>query len=255
MNKLLLNGEDAFAPVDIHRIAQTVELARCALSAPVGSLLPERARATAAAHLVDEHCLFAHCAVLLFPTSIAAALRSFDANGLAAQPPTPSVLVRQRLSRRHSLAHEDCETWVTRLRVGDRDPVVEAFLFPHPQAEESPIAQAERAFGYENHIALQVAKPSRQVLDELMSSLRSDAGLIWEGGGYTPHDGPEGSTVLYFVREFERDENRCHRWELNCVGDFRELVERHPVDADAVARAYRSWGPASLVDSQTPSSF
>ena len=108
---------------------------------------------------------------------------------------------------------------------------------------EQGIIDAERAFGFEDHIALEIHEPHERTLERLMTILEQDVGLIFEGGGHNPHEGPGGSTVLYFVRDTAGLTRgpRFERFELYCRGDFSTVVDRHPVHQDAVDRLYADW--------------
>ena len=198
-------------------------------------LVPGRVQRHAAT--AGRACAFAHCAVLLFPDDVAAAMDYFAERGLDPLPPSPSVLVRRRISERYALATERCPIWITGLRPpGQRGHLVEVFLFPRTaECWDPAIADNERSFGFEDHVAFDIGEPDERLLHRLMRLLPLRTGLVWEGGGHNPHDGARGCTVLYFVGP------RAQRRELRCEGDFSAVVDRHPVDAAAVARAYATW--------------
>jgi len=212
-------------------------------------LLPGSAASADLGALVREHCDFAHQAVLLFPTTCDAAVRWFDESGYAPSAPVPSVVVAGRVGARHGVAPRRCGIRVGRLHVAAGDttiPGVEVFLFPRASPAWSPeIAYQERRFGFENHTALRVRSPDDDLLRALMTALCRDAGLVWEGGGFNPREGATGSSVLYFVGggASPQGRERFERWEVCCPGDFETFIARHPVDRDAVSRAYRDAAP------------
>ncbi|MFG3258761.1 hypothetical protein [Streptomyces sp. NPDC048172] len=237
------DGTGAFDPEDRRRLDRTVARAREALRARPGALFPPALREGRAGRLLAERCRFAHHALLLFPSTAEAALASFTAAGLDPVRPVPSVVVKARLAARYGLDPGRCEVWVTRLRLRaeeadeaeEASPAVEAFLFPRScPSLDARLVRDERRLGLEDHTALSVAEPTEQVLAELLDAL-TGAGLCWEGGGFNPHEGPYGSTVLYFAGT---ERGALLRWELSCPGDFRALLSRHPVDDEAVARVY-----------------
>ena len=234
-----------FEPNDVRRIDATIARATSFASADPAALLPQGASSQTLA-AVRETCRFAHSGVLLFPTELGAALHYFSERDLDPLPVTPSVLVRRRLCERYGLAAEDCRVSITGLRpldAGFRHHIVEVFLLPKTaDAWSSAVADDERVFGFENHLAFDIARPDERLLEQLMTLLQAGTGLVWEGGGHNPHDGPRGSTVFYFVG------GRSLRWELRCEGDVSAIVARHQVDATKVARAYAEWGSTATVD-------
>ncbi|MGV9555550.1 hypothetical protein [Streptomyces sp. NPDC003401] len=239
----------AFSGADLRRLDETIRDARSASTAPVSALLaPVRPRG-AAVSLAERDCVFDHCAVLLFPTTLAAGLHDLEQAGLAPLPTVPSTVVRGRLSERHGLDPARCEVHITRLRLdlpdGRRHPAVEVFLFPRDsRAFDRRIEESEVAHRFEDHTAFVVRHPQGPLLRRLVGAWRTEAGLLWEGGGYNPHEGtPDGSTVLYFVRDPARPAGR-RRFELHCAGDLREVTAALPRQDDAVRRAYDRWPPA-----------
>ncbi len=189
-------------------------------------------------------CRFAHRAVLLFPTRLDDAIAEFSDRGLAVVAPIPSVVVRRRLCARYRLTHEACDVSVARVRTPATGVLIELFLFPKTApALEQHIIDAERTFGFEDHLALEVDRPDERTFERLITILQHDAGLIFEGGGHNPHEGAAGSTVLYFVRQTEELSGgpRFERFELYCHGDFSSVVEQHPVHDDVVGRVYADW--------------
>ncbi|WP_372404969.1 hypothetical protein [Streptomyces luteireticuli] len=238
----------AFDAEDARRLASVVTRARHALvGAPP---LPTTAHDGPSARLVAGNCAFAHCALLLFPSRLGAAMEHLTHQGLVPSAPVPSVVVRRRLGDRYGVPAADCDVWITRLHLtaGDRGnalPAVEVFLFPRTApALDHRIVESERLRRFEDHTALQVHRPTRTLMEELFDAWCGDGGLLWEGGGYSPHEGQDGSTVLYFVRDRGPDPAPAalERWELNCPGDFRTFLADRPVDTAAVARAYGRFG-------------
>ncbi|MEU1887097.1 hypothetical protein ABZ491_16700 [Micromonospora rifamycinica] len=249
-----ISEEGVFSYSDHRQLADTISAARFASTATPATLLaltPAR-QGSEAALLTEQACVFDHCGVLLFPDTLEAGLRHLDRMGLAPLPATPSVVVRHRLVTRYLLDPAGCDITITRLRLalpdGRRHAAVEAFLFPRDRAGyHRQIEANEVAYGFERHTAFVVRRPDTALLARLVTAWRTDAGLLWEGGGYNPHEGgPEGSTVLYFVRD-QPQQTRRRRFELHCAGDFRAFLDGLARNTDAVDRAYRRWqteGPA-----------
>lgn len=236
----------SFDPDDRRRLRRAMAQASETAGASVADLLPQAGPLGDAA--LRAGCTFAHRAVLLFPTTVGAALSDFTSLGLAPLAPVPSVLVRHRLCARYGLDPDSCDVSVTRLRTPSSGALhnLEVFLFPMTAGALSPrLVDAERELGFEDHLAFEVATPDIPTLDQLVSIFRNDAGLVFEGGGHNPHEGSTGSTVLYFVgRRSAMGSNggpRFERFELYCKGDFSTIIDRHPVDDHAVAEIYGVW--------------
>ena len=121
------------------------------------------------------------------------------------------------------------------------------FLFPRmAPALKQGIIDAERTFGFEDHVAVEVHMPDERTIERLVTILQHDAGLEFEGGGHNPHEGAAGSTMLYFVGQQAALTRgaRFERFELYFRGNFSRLVERHPIDHKAVDRVYAAWAGA-----------
>lgn len=227
-----------FDAADVRRLEGVAQFADRLAAADLAGLYPAAASALAGAFPADA-CVFAHCAVLLFPETLDGALRHFAARGLHPQPPIPSVLVRRRLCERYGLDTAACDVSVTRVRTSPMSTTghrLEVFLFPkNAAALDARIVEQERALGFENHVAFDIAQPDEQRLEGLIALLQQEAGLVWEGGGHNPYEGAGGSTMFYFVGR------RFDRLELHCQGDFSAVVDRHPVRTEDVAKAYAAW--------------
>ncbi|MFI7343999.1 hypothetical protein ACIBUY_39385 [Streptomyces sp. NPDC050085] len=237
---------DAFSPTDLRRLDEVVRDARSASTAQPSALLSPLATNAEATALTSRNCVFDHCAVLLFPTTIEAGLHHLERHGLAPRPAVPSTVVRRRLSARHGVHEDLCDVRITRLCLdlptGRRHPAVEVFLFPRDSPSFTERIEADEvAYGYENHTAFVMDAPRPAVIERLVGAWRTDAGLLWEGGGHNPHEGgPDGSTVLYFVRAAGHPGTR-RRFELNCPGNVREFTARAVPQDEGVHRAYRAW--------------
>jgi hypothetical protein len=207
----------------------------------------------ATAGLLEEHCGFAHQAVLLFPATLDAAMRHLAQHGFDPLPPARSVLVRRRLADRYQLDADHCDVWLTRCRParhgseagGAGARTLEVFLFPRSApALRRSIIDDERACGFEDHIALAVHRPHADLLMRITTALQEDAHLLLEAGAHIPHEGPHGSTALYFVRQSDPGQSDpgpggdpLQRWELHCAGDFSGLLVDLLADADAAEAA------------------
>lgn len=240
-----ISEESAFSGDDLRRLADTVRDARSAWTASASSLLAQVETGGDATFLTEQHCVFDHCAVLLFPRTLAAGLHHLHQRGLAPLPTVPSTVVRRRLSERYGLDPAEASIHITRIRPelpdGRRHASVEVFLFPRDSAAFDPVIEkSEVTHDFEQHTAFVCENPSAPVLDALVTAWRTEAGLLWEGGGYNPHEGPHGSTVMYFVRDHAWPARR-RRFELHSAGDLREFIARTPQDTEAVRHAYTAW--------------
>jgi hypothetical protein len=240
----------AFSATDFRRLEHAIRDARLSSTTMPAELLDPNADVAGAraAAVTAAHCVFDHCAVLLFPQSLDGGLRDLERCGLDPLPLVPSTVVRRRVSERYGLDADRCGIHLTRLRVdlpnGRRHAAVEVFLFPKDSAEHSQrIEDSEIAHEFERHTAFELARPAARTLAELVAAWRAGAGLLWEGGGHNPHEGDQGSTVLYFVRDGAHPAHR-RRFELHCAGDLRACTDRLDMEIDAVNRAYAAWRPA-----------
>ncbi|MEU8912988.1 MULTISPECIES: hypothetical protein [Streptomyces] len=246
-----ISGDSAFSGADVRRLDDVIREARLASTASASALLAQVAAGGEALSLTEQHCVFDHCAVLLFPRTLTAGLRYLERRGLAPLPTVPSTVVRRRLSARHGLDLAECHVHITRLRLdlpnGRRHAAVEVFLFPRDSgAFDRRVEESEASHGFEDHTAFVVPRPSPPLLERLVTAWRTEAGLLWEGGGHNPHEGgPQGTTVMYFVRDHGRPSPR-RRFELHCAGDLRAFTARIPRETEAVDRAYAAWRRTAL---------
>ncbi|WTQ62555.1 methyltransferase [Streptomyces sp. NBC_00158] len=172
-------------------------------------------------------CRFAHAGMLLFPPDAQTLRAQFAACGLAADTPShPSVVVRERLARRHRREPAELDVRILRPRVtGTRgEPrAVEVFALtvpPHSALEH--VAAYERTRRHEAHLAFEIEHPDPLVLRGLCATLARH-GARPDGGGYNPH---EDGTVLYFTTPADA---ACgyRRLELYAHGDHRGVLADH----------------------------
>lgn len=174
-----------------------------------------------------EHCRFAHAGLLLFPPD-ADGLRAQLADcGLAVDTPShPSVVVRDRLARRHLRDPAELDVRILRPQVDGHDGerrAVEVFaLTVPPHSDLEPIAAYERTRRHEAHLAFEVERPEPLALRGLCAILDRH-GALPDGGGYNPH---EDGTVLYFTLPADA---ACdyRRLELYAPGDHRDTLAAH----------------------------
>ncbi|QES52882.1 methyltransferase [Streptomyces venezuelae] len=172
------------------------------------------------------HCRFAHAGLLLFPPD-ADGLRTQLADcGLAVDTPShPSVVVRERLARRHRRDPAELDVRILRPQVlastGERRAVEVFALMVPPQSDLEPIAAHERTRQHEAHLAFEAEHPDPLALRGLCSILARH-GARPDGGGYNPH---EDGTVLYFTLP----DSACayQRLELYARGDHRGTLAAH----------------------------
>ncbi|MEU9253752.1 methyltransferase [Streptomyces sp. NPDC048270] len=176
---------------------------------------------------VAAHCRFAHAGLLLFPPDPGHLRDQFADCGLAADTPSqPSVVVRERLARRHHRDAAELDVRILRPRVpgllGERR-AVEVFALTVPAGSDlEPIAAHERARGHEAHLAFELEHPDPLVLRGLCTVLTRH-GARPDGGGYNPH---EDGTVLYFTAPRA---TACgyRRLELYTPGDHPDALAAH----------------------------
>lgn len=173
------------------------------------------------------HCHFAHAGILVFPPDEATLRARLTDCGLTADTPShPSVVVRERLARRHRLAAADLDVRILRPQVrgadGERRAVEVFALTVPPHSRLEPVAAAERTGGHEAHLGFEVDHPDPLVLRGLCAILARH-GARPDGGGYNPH---ENGTVLYFTTPAE-GVSGYRRLELYAHGDHRDSLAAH----------------------------
>lgn len=170
-----------------------------------------------------RHTGFAHAAVLVFPTTLDGLAEEFARHGITVGAMTPSVVVRDRLSRRYTVPAAELTVGIFRATVPDRTGrprELEIFAMATPP-ELAHIATDERLHGRESHFALAVEDADPIVLNGLR--LLTAARMRPDGGGYNGH---ENSTVLYF-RNDHHPVPAYRRLELVCQGAFGHLIAAH----------------------------
>ncbi|MFJ3881660.1 methyltransferase [Streptomyces sp. NPDC090077] len=174
-----------------------------------------------------ERCRFAHAGTLLFPSDAPSLRAQLDACGLDADTPShPSVVVRERLARRHRRDPAELDVRILRPRVSGTsgEPrAVEVFaLIVPPHSALEHIAAYERPRRHEAHLAFEIERPDPLVLRGLCATLARH-GARPDGGGYNPH---ENGTVLYFTTPTD---TACgyRRLELYAHGDHRGVLADH----------------------------
>lgn len=174
-----------------------------------------------------EHCRFSHAALLVFPSD-EAELRAMltDCGLVAALPPRPSVVVRERLAVRHRRPAAELDASILRPAVTGADGahrMVEVFALTVPPGSGlEAMAAAERERQHEAHVAFEVVAPDPLVLRGLCATL-ARYGATPDGGGYNPH---ENGTVFYFGAAAEAKAG-YRRVELYVPGDHRDILDAH----------------------------
>ncbi|MGK4579066.1 methyltransferase [Kitasatospora sp. HPMI-4] len=204
----------------------------------LASLVPgltERQRASVAAHSA-----MAHAAALVFPASLDRLIAGFRSAGYSVDRPVPSVVVRDRLSRRYGVPAAALDLRIVHVRLPSTDHgpgVVELFVLEVPPGSEfSGMAARERAERNESHLALDVGAPDDVVLAGLRTLLLGPGGLAVDGGGY---NALEDCTVLYFRSPATAHQGPDHyrRLELRARGHHPgALAEHGPTAADDPAK-------------------
>ncbi|MGW6575260.1 methyltransferase [Streptomyces sp. NPDC054945] len=174
-----------------------------------------------------EHCRFAHAGLLLFPPDSDGLRAQLADCGLAVDTPShPSVVVRDRLARRHRRDPAELDVRILRPQVDGHDGerrAVEVFaLTVPPHSDLEPLAAYERVRRHEAHLAFEVEHPEPLALRGLCAILGRH-GARPDGGGYNPH---EDGTVLYFTLPADA---ACdyRRLELYAPGDHRDTLAAH----------------------------
>ncbi|WNV87962.1 hypothetical protein [Umezawaea sp. Da 62-37] len=216
-----------FDDVDLRRIDTADTRARSWSGPGLGrAVLPPGADDEAVA-LVERHCVFSHAGLLLFPSSVSAALNELRRKGMEAAAPERGRFVRRRLADRYRLAESDLDV----VRVRTRD--LGLHLLPRTcrtLTEGAVVMERSRAF--ESHLAVRLRTCDVVVVEGLLH-LFAHEGLWFEGGACA-----DGRTEMYFAAP-GGEGGLPHRVELVCAGEHRSLLRRHGVDVELVSTAYR----------------
>lgn len=175
---------------------------------------------------IERYCRLDHAALLVFPRSEEALIEGLRRRGLEVGAAAPSVVVRERLSRRYGRPAADLDVRIYRAPVETVDGELrelEIFALPVPPGSGlDEIVAGERASGIETHVGFKVAAPDRIVLSGLRTTLL-EAGYRPDGGG---HNGHVGVTVLYF-RDDRQDSPVRRRLELISDGEHPGILVGH----------------------------
>lgn len=196
--------------VDVRRVRRVRDFTR---SSATGELLAAIVPDDTPAHVVADiarQCRFAHGSVMVFPSGSSGPPDGLIAQlaglGLGAGPPRPSTVVRERVAREYGIPAEDLPVQIVHAAISGSAPgcgaEVEMFLCPAGTGEEfERLVSDERRAGHETHFALEVLPSEPHATERLWELLTGPAGMAPDGGGFNPHEGPAGRTVLYFRAE------------------------------------------------------
>jgi hypothetical protein len=193
----------------------------------VGELVPELGAAELAS--VVATCELRHAALLVFPASLDDVDAALAARGLAAAgEPKPSVVVKERLSKRYRRPLAELDVAIMRVPVPLPPPApdcaIELFVLPVPPGSPlETVAAGEREHDDEAHVALAVGRPDGMAIAALRSIFTDHGWMRPDGGGYNRR---EGNTVLYFRDPGARD-HFFRRLELLVPGDYPAIVAAH----------------------------
>ena len=202
-----------FAAVDLIRTNNTGSVLATAM--PLMSVTEREALAA--------HTYFAHAAVLVFPSTLDGLALELARHGIDAGMMTPSVVVRNRLSRRYGVPVENLDVGILRAPVMDsagRPCELEIFAMATPP-DLAHVAAEERLHSRERHFALAVPNADPIILNGLRSAVATQ--MRPDGGGYNEH---ENHTVLYF-RDTHQARPEFRRLELISVGEHPQVLATH----------------------------
>ncbi|GAA4139322.1 hypothetical protein GCM10022416_25480 [Actinomadura keratinilytica] len=216
------------APADWGRL-ETMEkfIAAHTTESALRAVLPPDAHGHAES--LARHTRFDHGALLVFPGRVDTALAELEQRGLTAAPAVPSTVVRGHLAKRYGVPRKQLPVVITQVRTS-ADRSVELFLLPPQSAAAGVrIVADERSRHHQTHLGFRVTDPGEGVLGLVWDTVAECAGLAADGGGFNPHQGRSGCTVLYF-RGAGRMPAPYHwprRLEILVEGHHPRILRRH----------------------------
>lgn len=197
-------SDPSLEDVDVERIRRVMDFTR---SLNTGELLAEILPGGTPAHVAAEiarHCRFVHGSVMVFPPGWpGACVTQLNDIGLSPGPPRPSTVVRERVIREYGIPESDLNVQIVHAEVSGNGPdcsaEIEIFLCPvGSDARFKLLLDGEREANHETHFAINAVTPEPHLIKRLWELLTGPAGMAPDGGGFNPHEGLTGRTVLYF---------------------------------------------------------
>ncbi|GAA4638726.1 hypothetical protein GCM10023196_097610 [Actinoallomurus vinaceus] len=242
--------------VDIRRIRQMVTFIRSHTTTEIlAKVLPRKTPAYVAADLA-QHCRFVHGSIMVFPVgTVAAAAGRLSDIGLDPGPPRPSTVVRSRVARRYDLSASDLQIQILHAALpnvpGNCAEEIEIFVCPtDPGGRHSQLVDDERRSNRETHFALKVLVPENHLLKRLWGLLTGPGLMAPDGGGFNPHEGPIGCTVLYFQTSGQLlPQGWPRRLEL-VIDGHQQILAMHLQATRAQGQDDLRSGPPALPDTE-----
>ncbi len=198
-------ADSSIEDVDVERIRRVVDFTR---SLTTGELLAEILPGGTPAHVASEiarNCRFAHGSVMVFPAGpLDAVADGLTGVGLSCGALRPSTVVREKIAREYGFSEAELQVQIVQAAISgeERSAGIEIFLCPvDSEGRFKGLVDDEREANRETHFALDVLTPEPQLMIRLWELLTGPAGMAPDGGGFNPHEGSAGRTVLYFRTE------------------------------------------------------
>lgn len=178
--------------------------------------------------VIADNCSVHHGGILVFPDAIEDVTDFLRSLGLEVRAPIPSVVVRERLSRRYGIAQDTLDVSILHARIQNHSGNylgIEVFCLLRGTAQDvsPPMVVREREQNNEAHFAIDVKHADTRTLNTICEVLRNKFSMRADGGGYNPHGDAEygGRSILYFSLPSRG------RLELTCIGDYPHVVASH----------------------------
>jgi hypothetical protein len=219
---------DCLAKSDRDQVQQMVRfIERHTTSSALQHILP--ISCATARELAARHTRFDHGAVLVFPECPEQVPAALAEHGLTAAAPVPSVVVRDRLAKRYHLPIEELPLMITRAQsIKSEDRALELFMLSSRTPRLHTVIRGERSHHNETHLAFRVIDPQERSLGRIWNALTGDTEFTADGGGFNPHQGTSGCTVLYFHSNTRLTPYRWpRRIEIIADGHHPRILQRH----------------------------
>ncbi|MEV5833475.1 hypothetical protein [Nocardia sp. NPDC052112] len=234
---------DGLSAIDAARLNRLIGYTAVRSSGEILSALLASDRASDPNDPPWNRCAFDHCALMVFPVSVAALHRHLAALGLRVGATMPSIVVQQRFCARYGLDPRSYRINILRAHGQSGGHGLEQRFEIFYSADSATTTGSsivarqvrrarydERRHNRETHFAFTVRDFDSSGYSVLRRRLVRAAGLVPDGGGFNPHDRIHGAgcSTFYFAGPGRVGGARWpRRLELICGGRHDTALAAH----------------------------